>query len=199
MTVSEYRSAPRRTRFMYRLYRHPLVMFVPGPLIMFLIVNRFNTQCAGKRQRRSVLITNASFIVMFIAAVWALGFWDMLRIALPLIFTAASLGVWLFYIQHQFEGVRWFRHEQWDVMKASMEGCSYYKLPNVLHWFTGNIGLHHIHHVRTAIPNYNLQQCFNETPELQENNVLTIRQSLRSLRLNLWDEEQGKLVSFRSI
>jgi omega-6 fatty acid desaturase (delta-12 desaturase) len=136
---------------------------------------------------------------MFAIAVWGLGFWDTCRIAIPIMFISSAIGVWLFYIQHQFEGVRWFRHDQWDVMKASLEGCSYYKLPNVLHWFTGNIGLHHIHHVRTAIPNYNLQQCFNETPELREINVLTIRRSLRSLWLNLWDEKQGKLISFGAI
>ncbi len=199
MTVDEYRAAPTRTRLMYRLYRHPLVMFVPGPLIMFLGVNRFTTKCTGKRQKRSVWITNVAFVVMFAAAWWAIGFWDMVRIGLPLIFVATSLGVWLFYVQHQFEGVHWFRHDQWNILKASLEGCSYYKLPNALHWFTGNIGLHHIHHVRTAIPNYHLQQCFDETPELQEINVLTIRKSLKSLRLNLWDEQQGKLVSFAAV
>ncbi len=172
-------------------------MFVPGPMLLFLVLNRFPTKGVGKRQRYSVWITNLAVLVMFAAAVWTLGFGDTLRIATPIIFVASAIGVWLFYIQHQFEGVRWFRHEQWDVMKASLEGCSYYKLPNVLHWFTGNIGLHHIHHLRTAIPNYNLQQCFDETPQVREINVLTIRQSLRSLHLHLWDEQQEILVSFK--
>ena len=199
LTVSEYRSAPVWTRFRYRLYRHPLVMLVPGPLIMFLLVNRFPTKGVGRSQRLSVWITNVAVVLMFTIAVWQLGFWDTCRIAIPIIFVSSAIGVWLFYVQHQFEGVHWFRHDQWNIMKASLEGCSYYKLPHVLHWFTGNIGIHHIHHVRTAIPNYHLQRCFNETPQLQAINVLTIRQSLRSLRLNLWDEEQGKLVSFRSI
>lgn len=199
MTVDEYQSASLCTRIRYRLYRNPLVMLVPGPVIMFLLVNRFATKGTGKRQRVSVWITNLATVLMFGTAVWGLGFWDTCRIAIPIAFVSSAIGVWLFYVQHQFDGVRWFRHEQWDMMKSALEGCSYYKLPNAMHWFTGNIGLHHIHHTRTAIPNYNLQQCFNETPELQEINVLTIRQSLKSLRLNLWDEERGKLVSFSSI
>jgi omega-6 fatty acid desaturase (delta-12 desaturase) len=199
MTVNEYRSAPLWTRIQYRLYRNPFVMLVPGPMIMFLLVNRFPTQGVGKRQRVSVLITNLAVVLMFTAAILTLGFGDTCRIAIPIVFVSSAIGVWLFYVQHQFEGVCWFRHDQWDILKASLKGCSYYKLPNVLHWFTGNIGIHHIHHVRTAIPNYNLQQCFNETPELQEINVLTIRKSLRSLRMNLWDEDRQKLVSFRSI
>jgi len=199
MTVKEYCAAPFWTRLRYRLYRNPLVLFIPGPLIMFLLINRFAKKGAGRPQRRSVLITNIAVFVMFAVAVWTLGLSDTVRIGLPIIFFAAAIGVWLFYIQHQFEGVRWFRHNEWTVMKSSLYGCSYYKLPNVLHWFTGNIGLHHIHHTRTAIPNYNLQQCFNETPPFQEINVLTIRRSLKSLWLNLWDEDQQKLVSFRSI
>jgi acyl-lipid omega-6 desaturase (Delta-12 desaturase) len=199
MTVNEYRSASLWTRIKYRLYRNPLVMFVPGPMIMFLIVNRFPTKGVGRRQHASVLITNIAVVLMFAVAIWMLGFWDTARIAIPIVFVSSAIGVWLFYIQHQFEGVCWFRHEQWDVMKSALLGCSYYKLPNVLHWFTGNIGIHHIHHLRTAIPNYNLQQCFNETPQLQEINVLTIRKSLGSLWLNLWDEDRQKLVSFRSI
>jgi len=199
LTVQEYRSAPLWLRVRYRLYRNPLVMFVPGPLIMFLLVNRFSPKGAGKRQQVSVLITNVMVLVIFVIAVYTLGFWDTCRITIPIVFLSSAIGVWLFYVQHQFEGVCWFRHDQWDVLTAALKGCSYYKLPNILHWFTGNIGIHHIHHVRTAIPNYNLQQCFNETPQLQEINVLTMRKSLRSLWLNLWDEEQQKLVSFRSI
>jgi omega-6 fatty acid desaturase (delta-12 desaturase) len=199
MTVNEYRAASLWTRIQYRLYRNPLVMFVPGPVIMFLFVNRFHTKGVGKRQRMSVLITNIAVFLMFAISVWTLGFWDTCRIAIPIVFISSAIGVWLFYIQHQFEGVCWFRHNQWDVMKAALLGCSYYKLPNALHWFTGNIGIHHIHHLRTAIPNYNLQQCFNETPQLQDINVLTIRKSMQSLWLNLWDEDQQKLVSFRSI
>jgi len=199
MTVKEYHSAPLWTRIRYRLYRNPLVMFIPGPVIMFLLVNRFATKGVGKRQRVSVLITNIAVLVMFAVAAWTLGFWDTCRIAIPIVLVSSAIGVWLFYIQHQFEGVCWFRHDQWDVVKASLQGCSYYKLPNVLHWFTGNIGIHHIHHLRTAIPNYNLQQCYNETPEMQAINVLSIRKSMKSLWMNLWDENQQKLVSFRSV
>lgn len=197
LTVREYRAASLWTRIGYRLYRNPLVMFVPGPIILFLLVNRFSTKAAGRKQRRSVWLTNAAVLAMFAAAVGTLGFWDTFRIAVPIVFVSSAIGVWLFYVQHQFEGVGWFRHDQWDVVKASLQGCSYYKLPNALHWFTGNIGIHHIHHLRTAIPNYNLQRCFNETPELQAINVLTLRNSMKSLWMNLWDEDRQKLVSFR--
>jgi omega-6 fatty acid desaturase (delta-12 desaturase) len=109
------------------------------------------------------------------------------------------IGVWMFYIQHQFEGVCWKRHDQWDPIIASLQGSSYYKLPKVLQWFTGNIGLHHAHHLRARIPNYNLQWCYNETPVLEIVAPLTIRKSLRCLRLKLWDEKEQKLVGFRSV
>ena len=128
-----------------------------------------------------------------------LGFWNFFKIVTPVVIIAATIGLWLFYTQHQFEGVYWARHGEWDVMTASLKGCSYYKLPNVMHWFTANIGIHHIHHLRTAIPNYNLQQCYDDTPQLQDINALTIHESLKSLRLSLWDEDAQKLISFHSI
>jgi omega-6 fatty acid desaturase (delta-12 desaturase) len=112
---------------------------------------------------------------------------------------AGTFGMWLFYIQHQFEGVYWARHEEWDQMRAALEGISYYRLPRVLQWFSGNIGLHHIHHVRPGIPNYHLQQCCDDIPALQAVMPLTIRRSLKSLGYNLYDEKQKKLVSFRSL
>jgi omega-6 fatty acid desaturase (delta-12 desaturase) len=120
-------------------------------------------------------------------------------VQLPIILIGTTVGVWLFYVQHQFEGVYWARHEAWDPMRAALEGASYYKLPKVLQWFTGNIGLHHIHHVRPRIPNYNLQQCYDEVPAMQAVEPLTMRKSLKSLGLHLWDEEQQKLVGFRSL
>jgi omega-6 fatty acid desaturase (delta-12 desaturase) len=110
-----------------------------------------------------------------------------------------AAGVWLFYVQHQFEGVYWARRDAWDPMKAALEGSSYYKLPRVLQWFTGNIGLHHIHHIQPRIPNYNLQQCYDEMPVFQAVEPLTLRKSLKSLTMNLWDEKAGQLVSFRSL
>lgn len=112
---------------------------------------------------------------------------------------AATWGVWLFYVQHQFEGVYWARHANWDPIKSAMQGSSYYRLPKILQWFSGNIGLHHIHHLRQNIPNYNLQQCYNDIPALQTVKPLTLRRSLKCLWLNLWDEQQQKLVSFGSL
>lgn len=199
MTVSEYLAAPWFTRLRYRIFRNPFIMFGIGSLIMFLFVNRFPTKGVGSRQRISVLVTNIAIVILFLAAGFFLGFWSFIKIATPIIIIASTTGVWLFYIQHQFEGVYWARHDEWDIMTASLKGCSYYKLPNVLHWFTANIGIHHVHHLRTAIPNYNLQKCYNETPQVQDINQLTIRKSLKSLHLNLWDEQSKKLVSFRSI
>jgi omega-6 fatty acid desaturase (delta-12 desaturase) len=115
------------------------------------------------------------------------------------LFLSGAAGLWLFYVQHQYEGVYWARHDAWNRLRAALEGSSYYKLPKLLQWFTGNIGLHHIHHVQQRIPNYNLQQCLDDVPVLKEVEPVTIRRSLRSLRLNLWDEKHGTLVSFNSI
>jgi len=137
--------------------------------------------------------------MIILAASLTIGFKAYALIQFPVIFFAGVIGVWLFYVQHQFEGVYWARHGNWDPMRVALEGSSYYQLPRVLQWFTGNIGLHHVHHVRPRIPNYRLQQCFDGTPALQAVSPLTLRGSLRSLRLNLWDEAQHKLVSFRSL
>jgi omega-6 fatty acid desaturase (delta-12 desaturase) len=112
---------------------------------------------------------------------------------------SGAAGLWLFYVQHQFDGVYWARHDAWDRLRAALEGSSYYRLPALLRWFTGNIGLHHLHHVQQRIPNYNLQQCFDDVPALRNVQPLTMRRSLQCARLNLWDEKQGKLVSFRAL
>jgi omega-6 fatty acid desaturase (delta-12 desaturase) len=176
LTMEEYLTAPVLTRLGYRLYRNPLIMFGLGPGYYFLLSNRLPTKGAKKRDVYSIIFTNLAILAI-----------------------AATIGVWLFYIQHQFEGVYWARHEEWDPMRAALEGASYYKLPKVLQWITGNIGIHHVHHVRPGIPNYHLQQCCNDIPVLKAVRPLTIRTSLKSLRLNLWNEKQKKLVSFRSL
>jgi omega-6 fatty acid desaturase (delta-12 desaturase) len=132
-------------------------------------------------------------------ATWTIGLQTYLSIQLPIILIAASLGLWLFYIQHQFESVYWARHESWEPFRVALEGSSYFKLPKILQWFSGNIGLHHIHHVRPSIPNYNLQRCYDEVPAFQAVKAITIRTSLRSLRLGLCDEKNKQLVSFRSL
>ena len=199
MTVEEYLAAPRLKRLGYRLFRNPLVMFGLGPAIIFLIANRFSSKGSKKKERNSVIITNIAILAIIIIASLTIGFWQYLLIQLSIMVFASIMGVWLFYIQHQFEGVYWARHQVWDQLKAALEGSSYYKLPALLQWFTGNIGLHHIHHVNPRIPNYNLQQCFDSISALQAVEPLTILKSLKSLRMNLWDEKQQKLVSFRSL
>ena len=199
LTVEEYLTAPRLKRLAYRLFRNPFVMFGLGPTVMLFIAQRFSHKGARKAERSSVILTNLAILVIIGAASLTIGLWTYLLIQLPIMLIAGTSGVWLFYVQHQFEGVYWARHADWDPMRAALEGSSYYKLPRVLQWFTGNIGLHHIHHVRPLIPNYNLQKCYDEISALQAVEPLTIRRSLKSLRMNLWDEKKQKLVSFRSM
>jgi omega-6 fatty acid desaturase (delta-12 desaturase) len=199
LTVDEYLAASGRKRLGYRLYRNPVVMFGLGPAFLFLFRFRFSSKGARKHERNSVIATNCAILGIFLLAVFTIGIGTYIMIQLPVILIAGAIGLWLFYIQHDFEGVYWARHEDWDQMRASLEGCSYYRLPGPLKWITGNIGLHHIHHIRPRIPNYNLQQCYKETPALKEIIPLTFCKSLKTPWLNLWDEKQAKLVSFRSL
>ncbi len=199
LTVDEYLASSGRTRFAYRLYRNPLVMFGLGPAYMFLIRFRFSSKGARKHERKSVLYTNLAILAILLLAGFTIGIKAYILIQLPVILIAGAIGLWLFYIQHDFEGVYWARHEDWDQMRASLEGCSYYRLPGILKWITGNIGLHHIHHIRPRIPNYNLQQCYRETPALQKIIPLTFCKSLKAPWLNLWDEKQKKLISFGAL
>jgi omega-6 fatty acid desaturase (delta-12 desaturase) len=199
MTVVEYQSAPPMKRLAYRLYRHPLVLLGIGPLYYFLLRNRYPSPGAKKTDFISVIATDLALVAIVVSASITIGLQTYLLVQLPVLILAATLGVWLFYNQHQFEGVYWARHEEWDPWRAAMEGASYYQLPKLLQWVTGNIGIHHVHHVRPGIPNYNLQQCFDEIPELQTIKPLTLGKSMGSLRLNLYDEEQRKMVSFREL
>jgi omega-6 fatty acid desaturase (delta-12 desaturase) len=146
-----------------------------------------------------VWITNLAILAILVLASVTIGFWTYVAIQLPVILIAGAAGLWLFYVQHQYEGVYWARQDTWDLTRAALEGSSYYKLPRVLQWFTGNIGLHHIHHLRPRIPNYNLQACYDEVPAMQAVQPLSIAQSLKSLRMNLWDEKNQMLVSFSSL
>lgn len=199
MTVEEYLSSSRLKRLGYRLFRNPLLLFTVIPFVLFVVLQRFPSQGAKKRERNSVIVTNLVIAAIITVMSLILGFQSYLLIQLPVIIMAASAGMWLFYVQHQYEDVYWEREHNWDLTSSGLEGSSYYKLPKVLQWIVGNIGLHHIHHVRANIPNYNLQRCYNEVPVLQTVTPITIRKSLKSLWLNLWDEQKQKLVSFRSI
>jgi omega-6 fatty acid desaturase (delta-12 desaturase) len=199
LTLKEYLAAPKLRRFAYRIVRNRFVMFGLGPACLSLITNRFPHRGAGKRERRSVIVTDLAIAAILGVAFLTIGLRTYVLIQLPIMLVAGTFGVWLFYVQHQFEGVYWSRHKEWDPIRAALEGSSYYKLPRVLQWFTGNIGLHHIHHARPGIPNYNLQQCYDDVPFMRAVEPLTIRKSLKSLGMNLWDEEAKQLVSFRSI
>jgi omega-6 fatty acid desaturase (delta-12 desaturase) len=199
MTKEEYLAAPRRKRLLYRIYRNPFILFIPGPTLLFLFFQRFSSKGARERECQSVILTNLAILVVAGVASLTLGFQTYLMVQLPIIVIASSLGLWLFYVQHQFENVYWARHEFWDPLRVALEGSSYYKLPKILQWFTGNIGLHHIHHARPTIPNYNLQRCYDDIPAFQTIEPLTIRTSVKSARLSLYDEKQKKLISFRSL
>lgn len=199
MTVEEYLAAPPRQRLAYRLYRHPLILLGIGPLYYFLLRNRYPSPGAKKIDFISVAVTNLVLAAIVVAASLTIGFKTYLLVQLPVLMMAATAGVWLFYIQHQFQGVYWARHDAWDPWRVVMEGASYYQLPKILQWFTGNIGFHHVHHMRPGIPNYRLQECYEAIPELQAVKPLTLRDSLGSLRFNLYDESRRRLVSFRSL
>ena len=196
MTVEEYNSASALQKLAYRAYRHPLVMIVIGPLFMFLVVHRFTSR--GKtKQRWSVYSTNAVLLAIATGMSLLIGFKAYVLMQLPVLMIAGSAGVWLFYVQHQFEGVYWERHESWDFMEAAIQGSSFYKLPKVLQWFSGNIGFHHVHHLSSRIPNYNLEKCHVENKELQRIKPVTLFSSFKSLRYRLYDESGRKLVGFR--
>lgn len=197
LTIEEYRAASPMTQLGYRFYRNPLVFLGIGPGYIFLLTQRMVNLWEGKNERFSAAVTNLALIAVILAASRTIGIGTYLLIQLPVVLIAGSLGVWLFYVQHQFEGVYWSRHKDWDPVKAALNGSSYYRLPRVLQWFSGNIGLHHIHHVLPRIPNYNLQKTYDESTEMQAVRPLTLRRSLKSLYLNLWDEKQEKLVSFK--
>lgn len=199
MTVEEYLAAPPAQRLGYALFRNPLIMFGLGPLYVFLLRQRLPHAHATAAARRSVAITNLALLATLAVASLTIGLRTYVLVQLPVILIGGGLGVWLFYVQHQFEGVYWARQETWNPVRASLEGSSYYKLPGVLRWFSGNIGLHHIHHLRPRIPNYNLQRCYDAVPEVRAVNPVTFRASLKCLRLNVWDEAHQRLISFREL
>jgi omega-6 fatty acid desaturase (delta-12 desaturase) len=198
LTAEEFRTASKPKRFWYRFFRNPFVLLCIGPAYLFLVSYRYPHKGSKRRQSNSVIITNAAIAMIILIASLTIGFKAYALIQFPVIFFAGVIGVWLFYVQHQFEGVYWSRHDQWDPIKASLHGSSFYKLPKVIQWFTGNIGLHHIHHLRSRIPNYNLQRAYEDTKVFLDVEPLTIRKSITCLRLKLWDEKGQKLVGFKS-
>ena len=201
MTVNEYLSQSNWRKFRYRLYRHPLILLVFVPTLLFVVFYRFPTSQAKamKRVRSSIYWTNLALALLVGGLILVIGLKAFILIYLPLMVLSSSVGIWLFFVQHQFEDTYWAHDDTWDYTLAALDGSSYFKMPKVLQWFTGNIGFHHIHHLSPRIPNYLLQKCHDENPMFQETVVLTLRSSLNSIFLSLWDEEQKKLISFRHL
>jgi len=198
MTVAEYRVSRWRQRFFYRAYRNPLVMFGLGPLVELVIQPRFVPRPARPRIRRAVHGTNAALAVLLAALCLLVGWKELLVLQLPMVWLAGGTGIFLFYVQHQFEGVYWERSGDWDYADAALCGSSHLKLPKVLQFFTGNIGLHHVHHLSARIPNYRLQRAHDELPSLFSGvPTLSLLEAFRCLRLKLYDEERRQLVGFR--
>jgi omega-6 fatty acid desaturase (delta-12 desaturase) len=195
LTVEEYLASSRWRKFAYRLARNPVVLFLIAPLVMLLIKQRFPSPGANGRERNSVLWTNLALLVMAVALSAIFGLVPYLIIQLTAMAVAGGAGFWLFYIQHQFEGVYWERDEQWDFATAALKGSSFYQLPRILQWFSGNIGYHH----SARIPNYNLERCHKAHLIFQGVKPITIRDSLRSLRFRLLDESHKKLVGWRHL
>ena len=196
LTVQEYLEASRWKRFAYRLARHPLVLFVVAPLFLFLVKHRFPYGNPSRRERDSVYWTNLALLGMAAGLSWILGLKEYLLLQLTVMAVAGSAGVWLFYVQHQFEGVYWERGDQWDYATAALKGSSFYKLPKVLQWFSGNIGYHHIHHLSPRIPNYHLEKCHKAEPLFQEVQPVTLFSSFKAITFRLWDEQRRKLVGY---
>lgn len=197
LTVQEYLEASRGKRFAYRLARNPFILFVLAPLFLFVIQQRFPSPKAPRRERNSVYWTNLALLGLGAGLAWFFGLKAYLLLQIGIVVVAGSAGIWLFYVQHQFEGVYWERHEDWDYCAAALQGSSFYKLPKVLQWFSGNIGFHHIHHLSPRIPNYHLELCHRAEPLFQTVKPVTFFSSFRSLTFRLWDEQRRKLVGFR--
>jgi omega-6 fatty acid desaturase (delta-12 desaturase) len=199
LTVREYFARNWRDRLGYRLYRHPLVMFGVGPLYVFLIENRlpFGFMRKGSMPWLSTMTTNAGILIAAGLLIWVAGLAPFLIVHLPIVALGATAGVWLFYVQHQFEGTTWEPSASWSQSEAALHGSSLYELPPPLDWFSGNIGVHHVHHLSSGIPFYRLPEVLRDHPELREVGRLSLKDSLACVRLALWDESKRQMVSFR--
>ncbi|ODA66574.1 Fatty acid desaturase [Methyloligella halotolerans] len=198
LTVDEFRALTPWRQLLYRLYRHPMVMFGLGPAYLFILRHRLpmGLMRNGWGPWASAMSTNAAIAILVAALIWLVGAGPFLLVQLPTTLLAASIGVWLFYVQHQFEDTLWEHEKDWSVHEAALHGSSHYDLPGVLRWFTANIGVHHVHHLSSRTPYYRLPEVLRDHPELRNAGRLTLLQSLKAVRLVLWDEEKRRLISF---
>ncbi len=202
LTVREYRALSPWRRFLYRTYRHPLILFGVGPALLFVVQHRLPFSMlkgADWRSWASVIGTNIGLIVLFGAMIWLVGWKPFLAVELPIVIIASSIGVWLFYIQHQFEDTIWDEKQEWNVHEAALHGSSHYDLPGVLPWLTANIGVHHVHHLYSRIPYYRLPQVLRDFPELANVHRITLWESFKCVKLRLWDENQRRLVALADV
>lgn len=197
LTVQEYIAASRWKRFAYKLARNPFILFVLAPVFLFVVRERFPSPRASRRERMSVYWMNLALLLVALGMSAIFGWKTYVCLQLLIMAVAGGAGVWMFYVQHQFEGVYWDRKEDWDYTTAALKGSSFYKLPKILQWFSGNIGFHHIHHLSPKVPNYNLERCHYSHPLFLGVTPITLLTSMKSLTLRLWDENQRKLVGYR--
>ncbi|MCY7918972.1 fatty acid desaturase DesE [Bacillus vallismortis] len=199
LTVNEYQAASRRTKLAYRLYRNPFVMFILGPIYVFLITNRFNKKGARRKERVNTYLTNLAIVALAAVCCLIFGWQSFLLVQGPIFLISGSIGVWLFYVQHTFEDSYFEADENWSYVQAAVEGSSFYKLPKLLQWLTGNIGYHHVHHLSPKVPNYKLEIAHEQHEPLKNVPTITLKTSLQSLGFRLWDEDKKQFVSFRDI
>ena len=201
ITVAEYQARSRWTRLRYRLYRNPAVMFGIGPFFIFVLQHRLPAgfMRSGWRPWASTMGTNVGIVCISALLIALIGVRAFVLVQLPVMILSATVGAWLFYVQHQFESTYWAHGKQWNGRTAAMHGSSHYDLPPLLRWFTANIGVHHVHHLSSRIPFYRLQDVLRDHPELRSIGRLTLWQSLKCIRLALWDEEQRRMISFREL
>lgn len=205
MTVEEYLKCSKFEQFRYRLYRHPAFLFFVAPFFLFAVLNRlpskheFTKKSAVQAHKKSLLFTNTGLLLIAVGVSFTLGLKYYLLIQIPVLFFASVMGVWLFFVQHQFDEVYWERHEQWDIVQAALEGSSFYQLPAVLDWFSGYIGYHHIHHLNPRIPNYHLKPCDRDINEFKASKTITLFESFKMALLNLYDEKTGQLIRIKDL
>lgn len=199
MTVNEYEEAGKLKKLQYRMYRHPLVMFGLGPFHLFLQANRLNRKAAKRKERLNTHLITLILITVYLAIGFTLGWHVLLMVQLPIIYIAGVAGIWLFYVQHQFEDSYFENESDWDFVKAAVDGSSYYKLPKWLEWMTGSIGYHHVHHLAPRVPNYHLEEAHNNTPPLHKATTITLKTSLESIKFRLFDEDHKKFITFKEL